>query len=270
VLPDGTLVMKDLIRDGSARSRLIALEPERLEPLGPELELPEASIARLSADGDVVYVIGDHTAFRVRWDAASGRLALDDRWRVPYRYLPDQSYGWDPVIEGGQVWFLDNGDHNYAGTMRGAGVAPGPVHLIRVAVTDPRDVQLLPVSGLPAGAVTNPPLFDPERRIAVAFDSANGVLAAWRWSSADGFTALWRHPFGTASHMIRYPDTGELVVNDHGERGEQVVVLDIETGAELARAATGGMMQSVVFPAPAWNRGFYSCSFDTVARVTPV
>jgi len=265
ILPGGALVMKDLIRDGSARSRLIVLEPERLTPLGPEVEVPEASIARLGADGDTVYVVGDHTAFRFRWDARAGRLERDDAWQVPYRRSPDQSYGWDPVIEGGYVWFMDNGDHRYSGTMRGAGVAPGPVHLVRAALADGAHT-LLPISGLPHGSVTNPPLFDPERRIAVAFDSANAWLAAWRLDG-DAFVPLWSHPFGTASHMIRYPDTGELVVNDHGEAGDAVVVLDIETGAERARADTGSAVQSVVFPAVGWGRDFYYASFAVVARV---
>jgi hypothetical protein len=265
VLPDGTLVMKDLILDGTARSRLIALEPERLHPLGPELELPEASIARLSADGSTVYVVGDHCAYRVHWDGRRGCLALDDGWRVPYRRHPDQSYGWDAVIEGGHVWFMDNGAHRYAGTMRGAGVAAGPVHLVRASV-ERGDFELLPISGLPAGAVTNPPLYDPVRRIAVAFDSANARLAAWRFTEGR-FTPLWTHPFGTASHLIRYPDTGELVVNDHSENGDDVVVLDIASGAERARAHTGSPVQSVVFPAPGWNRDFYYCSFAAVTRV---
>jgi len=266
VLPDGALVMKDLIRDGSARSRLIVLEPERLMPLGPEVEIPEASIARLSADGDAVYVVGDHAAFRFRWDGRAARLEHDVAWRVPYRRRPDQSYGWDPVIEGGSVWFMDNGDHRYAGTMRGAGVAAGPVHLVRAAVADGAHT-LLPISGEPHGSVTNPPLFDPERRIAVAFDSGNAWLRAWRLDG-DAFVPLWSHRFGTASHMIRYPDTGELVVNDHAEDvGDAVVVLDIETGAERARAATGSPVQSVVFPAAGWGRDFYYASFAVVARI---
>src|SRR5262245_5151959 len=48
VLPDGSLVMKDLIRDDSAPSRFVVLEPERLEPLGDEVAVPESSIARIS------------------------------------------------------------------------------------------------------------------------------------------------------------------------------------------------------------------------------
>jgi hypothetical protein len=268
VLPDGNLVMKDLVRDGSEPSRLVVLEPERLEPLGPETLVPEPSIARISADGATVYVLGDHTAFRFHWDSARGRLLRDDSWRVPYRHFADQSYAWDAVVEGGQLWFMDNGDHRYAGTMRGAGVAQGPVHLARAAL-DTGALELVPVCGLPAGAITNPPLYDPDRRIAVAFDSANAVLTAFRFDGGI-LQPLWSRPLGVASHLIRYPDTGELVVNDHGDAGDAVVVLDIATGAERARGATGSPVQSVVFPAAGFDRDLWYCSFARVAHVTVV
>ena len=265
VLPGGHLVMKDIIRDGSEPSRLVVLEPERLELAAPEVTIPEPSIARISADGDTVYVLGDHTAYRYHWDAARGEITLDDAWRVPYRQLVDQSYAWDAVVEGGNLWFMDNGDHRYAGTMRGAGVAPGPVHLVRASL-DTGAFELIPVCGAPAGAITNPPLYDPERHLAVAFDSANAVLAAFRFTGAL-LEPAWSKPLGTASHMIRYPDTGELVVNDHDDTGDAVVVVDIATGDERARAATGSPVQSVVFPAAGFGREFWYCSFARVARV---
>ena len=70
---------------------------------------------------------------------------------------------------------------------------------------------------LPAGSVTNPPLFDLERSIVVAYDSANAYLAAWRFETGlRSFTLLWtKKQFGCASHMILYPRTGQLVVNDY-------------------------------------------------------
>jgi hypothetical protein len=265
VLPDGNLVMKDLVLDRSEPSRLVVLEPERLTPLGPEVAVPEPSIARISADGDVVYVLGDRTAFRYEWQPGSGRLVRDESWRVPYRQLADQSYAWDAVVAGGQLWFMDNGEHRYAGTMRGAGVAEGPLHLVRAAL-DSGAFELVPVCGLPAGAITNPPCFDPERGIAIAFDSANAILAAFRFT--DGLLRpLWSKPLGVASHMVRYPDTGELVVNDHGDDGDAIVVLDIETGAERARALTGSPVQSVVFPAAGFGRDLWYCSFARIARL---
>jgi hypothetical protein len=67
--------------------------------------------------------------------------------------------------------------------------------------------------------------------------------------------------------MIRYPDTGELVVNDHGDAGDAVVVLDIESGEERARVATGSPVQSVVFPAAGFERDLWYTSFAGVAHV---
>jgi hypothetical protein len=59
------------------------------------------------------------------------------------------------------------------------------------------------------------------------------------------------------------------VTNDHdGARSvDQIVVLDIESGRELARADTESPVQSVLFPAPGFDRDVYVCSFTTVSRV---
>jgi hypothetical protein len=46
-------------------------------------------------------------------------------------------------------------------------------------------------------------------------------------------------------------------------------VIDLESGHELARAATGSVPQSVVFPAVDHDAALYYCSFSTLARVTP-
>jgi hypothetical protein len=93
------------------------------------------------------------------------------------------------------------------------------------------------------------------------------MLAAFRFTG-EVLEPAWSRPLGTASHMIRYPDTGELVVNDHDDTGDAVVVLDIETGVERARASTGSPLQSVVFPAAGFGRDFWYCSFARVAHAT--
>jgi hypothetical protein len=67
--------------------------------------------------------------------------------------------------------------------------------------------------------------------------------------------------------MLLYPDTGEVVINDYRRLGEEVVVLDIRTGAERARVRTGGLTQGVVFPSTGWSRDFYWSSMGRVARV---
>ncbi|HUF83716.1 MAG TPA: hypothetical protein VMQ81_03885, partial [Acidimicrobiia bacterium] len=207
---------------------------------------------------------------RYRWDERVPGLALDDGWRVPYRTRSDQSYGWDPVISGGNVWFMDNGDgaQNFRGSMRGVGVAPGPVHLVRASVDGTADFELVEVSGRPHGFICNPPVHDAERGVVVAFDAGNGVMAAWRHASASPLALLWRRELGHAAHMLRFPDTGELVVGDFGSSGDDAVVLDIETGRELGRAATGSLVQSATFPAPGWDGDFYRCSFTTLTRVS--
>lgn len=289
VLADGTLAMKDFDRDAREPARLLLLDPETLEPRCEPVTLPEAVIARLAADGNDLYVVGASAVHRHRWDRT--RLQRDERWCVPY-LEPGQSYGWDPVIAGGQLWFMDNGAHDFATTMRGAGRAPGPVHLIRVALEDPDDRERVEVSGLPRGTVTDPPLYDERRRIAVAYDSGNGVVQAFRFG--ERLEPLWRRELAHAAHMILYPDTGELVLHDfHGPAWgrtalgralshratpvmrraatrwsrDEVVVLDIEGGEELGRAAVPSLVQSVLFPAPGFGRDLYWCTMTTLARI---
>jgi len=268
-LSDGNLVMKNFVRDGSSKSYFTMLDSDRLEPMGPEIEVPEGSIARISRDidesGEYVYVVGDHTFFRYRY--AGGVLALDDNWRYMYRTLPDgeQSYGWDPVIADGSAWFLDNGDNQYRGNFRGGGVTSGPIHLHRVSTSDRSDREMFAPFGLPHGTVANPPLVDASRKIVVAYDSGNSRVAGFR-SGEGGYVRLWEHEFGAGNHFVLFADTGEIVVNDHDGSTEHVVVLDIETGAEKGRAATGSAFQSVVFQAPGWDRDVYTCTFSTLSR----
>jgi hypothetical protein len=296
VLACGALVMKDLDRSASTRTTLTVLDPETLRPLCPPQEAPEASIARLSAVGDTVYLVGAHTISRWDWDG--GRLVRDESWELRYRTQPDQSYGWDVALAGGHAWFMDNGDHDFVTTMLGAGKARGPVHLVRVSLTDASDHELVPVCGAPGGSITNPPLFDVQRQVAVAYDSANGVLAGFRFEGGR-LEPLWQRPYASAGHLLLFPETGELVAYDFhpspgartrlarsaGKRGarlvlsrrlrrmaarlahEDVLVLDVGTGVERGRASVPSLFQSVLFPCPGWDRDVYYCSFSTVARV---
>jgi hypothetical protein len=300
ILADGALVMKDLDRTCRQPATITVLTPE-LEPAA-EVEAPESSIARLSADGDRLYVLGDRTLLRYRWEAHPGTLARDDDWAFRYRTRPDQGYGWDVVLEGGHAWFMDNGRHDYTSTMLGAGLDPGPIHLFRVSLESSRDTTAVEVSGSPRGACTNPPLYDPERRIALGYDSANGMLGAWRLAADGSLERLWKRPLATAGHLVRFPDTGEVMAYDFHSRvaprtawqrrlarpgarliarpgvrrwlsrasREDVVLLDIGSGKEIGRASVPTVFQSVVFPAPGWNRDLYYCSFSTIARITPV
>lgn len=266
-LPDGHLVTKDF---GGARPgfpiaaaereacELLVLEPEGLT-IVDRLVAPEPSIARLSAAGDDVYVVGDTSLLRVRWDGR--RLALDDAFTAPYRTMEGQTYGWDCVIAAGAAWFLDDGDgsEHYNGTLRGHGVSTAPLHLVRVDLGT-GVVTMVEICGRPGGLVANPPVVDEARGVVVGYDSGNGALVGFDLDTLD---VRWRRDQDHGSHLVLYAESGELVTGDHAD----AVVLDIATGDELARADTGSGIQSVLFPAPGFERDFYVCTFLTVSRV---
>ena len=298
VLADGTLATKDIDREQRVPATMTLLDPDTLERRAPDVELPEPVVARLSADGNLIYAVGTSTVFRYRWDGK--RPERDREWELRYLTGTLNSHGWDPVIAGGQLWFLDNGDHDFSTTMRGAGRSPGPVHLHRVSLADVDDHEAVAVCGIARGAVTDPPLYDPERKVAVAYDSANGVVQAYRFDGS--LQPLWRRELDHAAHMILFPETGELVLHDFcgpafgrtrlaraaGRRssglarwatfrraiartsGDDVVVVDIENGVERARARVPSMFQSVLFPSPGFGRDLYWCTFSTLARLEVV
>ncbi len=276
ILPDGHLVTKDFGgvlpgNDPAAHTpeaaELLALDPETLEIVA-RCELPEPSIARLSADGDTVYVVGTSTLWRVHWDRT--RLTLDPDFAAVYRTIPGQTYGWDAVLALGAAWFLDNGEgsERYTGTFRHQGISSAPLHLVRVDL-ETAAVTLTEICGLPNGLVANPPIVDAARRIVVGYDSSNGVLAAFDISSDGSTRPRWRREQNHACHPLLFPDTGELVTNDHDatRMADSIVVLDIESGEERVRVDARSVVQSVLFPAAGLGRDFYYCSFAAVTRV---
>jgi hypothetical protein len=267
LLDNGLLVTKNL--SDTTPAQLTVLDAHSLQPVCAHITCPEPSIARLSAVGNTVYVVGVKSIFRYHWRDDLHHLELDAQWRYDYAAGTQQSYGWDVVLDGRDAWFMDNGKHRYVISMIGAGVSRTANRLLCVNLRDAGDHSAWEVCGVAGGSVTNPPVVDTQRNIVVAFDSANRHLRAWRISAdRQTLTPLWHKTgFGVASHMVLYPQSGELVTNDYRAFGEEVVVLNMETGAELGRVRTGGITQGVVFPAPGWNRDVYWCSMGRLARV---
>lgn len=266
-LPDGHLVTKDfggarpgapVAADEREPCELLVLDPEDLAIVA-RLDLPEASIARLSADGDDVYVVGDTHLFRIGWDG--GRLTLDDAFTARYRTLDGQTYGWDCVLAAGAAWFLDDGEGSdgYDGTLRGHGVSTAPLHLVRVDLATGA-VRLAEVCGRPGGLIANPPVVDEERGVAVGYDSGNGVLTAFDLDTLD---VRWQVDQDHGGHLLLYEGSGEVVTGDHAD----VVVRDVATGEERARADHGMGIQSVLFPCPGDARDLYVVTFLGVSRV---
>ena len=265
VLTDGSIATKDLQRPGGPPSTLSILDPVTLDDRAAPRALPEPSVARLSADGDEVVVVGVTALHRLRWDGATGDLT-EAHPATTYTDGVERSFGWDPVVDAGAIWWLDDGDHRFENglTMLGNGVAPGASRLWRVPLGggEPSSVE---VSGLPAGAVTNPPIVDPERGLVVAYDSANGVMAAF---GTEGLDLRWRIEMASAQHLVLFPDTGELVADDHDPAsGDALVVVDVADGRVRCRVPVESPAQSVVFGAPGQARDFVYVSLTTLARV---
>jgi len=301
VLDGGELVTKDCdAPPGRVPSTVSVLDPETLLPVAPPLELPEPSIARLACDGDSVIAVGTETVFRLRLDRDAGRTVIDESWRPRYGPAPDRSYGWDPVIAEEHVFWMDNGRNRTDRTMRGSGEAAGPVRLWWARRDAAAAVRSTEISGLPYGTESNPPGWDPLGKIVIAYDAGNAVLRAWRLAGEE-LEPLWRRDdFAHAGHLILYPDTRELVAQDwqdpallrrpalrralrpafqllsHSERvrraslrsgSDQLVVLDLHSGAEKARVGVPSPSQAFLFPAPGFGRDVYYQSLTTIARV---
>ncbi|HET6830367.1 MAG TPA: hypothetical protein VFH44_03355 [Solirubrobacterales bacterium] len=300
VLDGGELVMKDCDAPaGRQPSTVSVLDPETLLPLAEPLRLPEPSVARLSSDGESVIALGTSVAFRLRFDRGAGRIELDEGWRPAYGPAPGRSYGWDPVITDRHVLWIDQGRNSTDRTMLASGEAPDPARLWWAEREGGR-VRSTAISGLPHGTVSNPPAWDPERRVLVAYDSGNAVIRAWRLDG-DEPEPLWRRDgIAHAGHLIVYPDTRELVVGDWRDLelmrnravrpltralgriasrhpaarraslrtgADSLVVLDLDSGAEKGRVEVPSPSQCFTFPAPGFARDVYYQSITTIARV---
>jgi hypothetical protein len=276
ILPNGCLATKDFggvlpgedpAQHEDVAAELLVLEPDRFRIVG-RMRLPEPSIARLSAADDTIYVVGTTTLWRATWKGDA--LRLDNSFAGHYRVVDGQTYGWDPVLALGAAWFLDNGygSERFAGTFRGQGVNAAPLHLVRVDI-DTATATLTEICGRPNGVVANPPVIDIARRIAVGYDSGNGVLAAFDIGDDGGLTPRWRRDQNHASHLLLFADTGDLVTTDHDRQRmvDEIVVLDIATGEERVRVASGSPVQSVLFPAIGWDCDVYYTSLAGVARL---
>jgi len=196
---------------------------------------------------------------------------------------------------------MDNGRNHVDHTMLGSGESASPVRLWWARLDD-GSTRSVEITGLPRGTESNPPAWDPEGRIVVAYDAGNGGIRAWRLVG-DELEPLWfREDIAHAGHLILYPDTRELVCCDWNDvpllrargvrpvmrrvgglvaRGplgraaarrshDRVVVLDLDTGAERARVDVPSPSQGFLFSAPGFGRDLYYQSMTTVARVAVV
>lgn len=300
VLDGGELVTKDCDAPaGLERSTFSVLDPETLLPVAPALKLPEPSIARLSSDGELVIAVGTTKLFGLRLDREAGRLVIDEEWRPSYGPKLGRSFGWDPVITDEHVLWMDQGRNRVDRAMVGSGTDPDPVRLWWARLDD-GSTSSTEISGLPHGTESNPPGWDPEGRVVVAYDSGNSVIRGWRMDG-DDLEPLWRRDdIAHASHLMVFPDTREVVVGDWKDSSplmhpvvrrslrrtiglagrsatlrkaaarfghDRLAVLDLDTGETKASVDLPSSMQGFLFPAPGFGRDLYYQSLSTICRV---
>ena len=275
ILPSGHLATKDFSGALPGQPNGTPMEPTELLILDPQdlhivarLELAEPSIARLSADENDIYIVGDYSLIRVFWRDET--LIVDTTFNARYRTIEGQTFGWDAVITDEDAWFLDNGEGTqlFMGSFRGVGISSAPLHLVRVNKKTAQ-VTLTEICGLPDGIIANPPVVDTQRQIVVGFDSGNGVISGFDYDE-DSVTPRWSRQQNHACHMLLLPEAGQIVTADHRpDLGcEQVVILDITTGDEVARVSTTSPIQSAVFPAIGPKGDIYWCSMSTITRIS--
>ena len=290
-LADGTLVTKDLRLEGQGGTTVTRLDPDTLELIHEPVVLPEGSMGRIAADvtadgSELVYVPGTEHVWRLK--ARPDRLDVDT-WRPRYRRAGD-SWGlsWDCCLSGGACWIMDCGDiesvrliHGVAPNGRFAESPgndlswrrrapwPGAQRLLRVAISEPGPAEMEWVEpfGKLGGGIIAPPVHVAEHDMAIAWDSINGGLAGV--STSGGLEAAWHLEVRPSMQPVVFPESGELVINDFTDAGsDDIVVVDIATGALIDRVPTGSRIANGMFLTPDGDRGLFYCSTLTVAHIT--
>jgi len=276
VLPDGNIVTKNLQREDDLPCTFAVLEPERLEHVG-RLELPEPSMGRFCADrgagGDLIYVASGDLVHRLRY--ADGDLAIDAGWRADHAVDgADQSPAWDPCVGDDDLWLQDMGRPP---GWRGL-AATAPLRVFRFPLNEPQHRDVMVPFGDPSTFSPGPVLFDPDRRVVVAYDFANGRTGAWRCDRGGSFEHLWTRGLRSANQPFVYRDTRELVTEDAAAGLDgifdplvpsgDVVVIDLDTGIEKGRCALGAPAGLGMFFCPGFGRDLYAVSMlGPVARI---
>ena len=286
-LSDGTLITKDLRLEGQGGTTVSRLDPDTLELVADPTVLPEGSMGRIAADVDAagdeyVYVPGTEHIWRLAIDGAA--LTVDD-WRPRYRHAGDEhGLSWDACLSDGACWLMDCGDiasvrhiHTVEPNGRWETVPPlswrqpapwsGAQRLLRVALDDPSDVAQIAPFGTPGGGIIAPPVNVPEYSMAIAWDSINGGLAGVH-TGGDELDVAWTLDVRASMQPVVFPDSGELVINDFTDAGEDhLVVVDVASGELLDRVDTGSRIANGMFLTADGDGGVFYCTTLALAHV---
>ena len=274
LLSDGMMITRNLEHDHNKASVFTIFDPNTLKVV-KTVEFLGASIGRfcvdLTPEGDYVYATTPTHIHRLIYKDQN--LALDENWSASYD-LPgeDQSFAWCNTVGDDSVWFMDMGDTPPVETIMRAypvGTKPlafskpcsAPVRVHRVSTTDSSSTDVLTPFDLPNGGHNSSPLYVQDKKILLTFDTNNRKTGAWRFNGPGDFEELWVHDIGNSNQVFYYPDTGEVVLDDVLEDNNvDTVLIDIETGEEKSRVATGARYAAAMAFYPGLDRDFYSTS----------
>lgn len=285
-LADGQLITKNMEMETGTPSTFSVLDADTLEFTVPDVSIPEPSMGRfaidLHEDEQHIYVPGITTIYRYIYK--NGSLTRDADWTYRYRGADDAetSFSWDVVLSSGYVWLQTNGGSESqisllsstpVGTIkprRGTswkGLGSGAVRVHKISMADSSDACHFTPFGLANGNVISPPTHDPITGAIICFDSSNGQLGAFRFRDSAHIEELWTHAMGATMQFCLFPDTGEIAINDFRDGADNIVILDIETGAEKGRAATDSPFAHGMILSAGQNRDLYYCSTGFISRI---
>jgi hypothetical protein len=274
LLSDGMMITRNLEHDHGKKSVFTVFDTNTLQVV-KRVEFVGASIGRFcvdpTPDGDYVYATTPTHIHRLIYK--NQNLVLDQNWNASYD-LPDenQSFAWCNTVGDDSVWFMDMGDTPPLETIMRAypvGTQPmafskscsAPVRVHRVSTTDSNSTDVLTPFELPYGGHNSSPLYVQDKKILLTFDTNNRKTGAWRFNGPGDFEELWVHDIANSNQVLYYPDTGEVVLDDVlDDKTVDAVVIDIETGEEKGRTATGTRYPAAMAFYPGLNRDCYSTS----------
>ena len=286
ILSDGTIITKDLRLADQGKSTITRLSADNLEIIDEPFLLPEGSMGRIASDktmeGEFIYVPGIEHLWRIKVEP--DRLSLDQTWCPKYRdQNGNQGLSWDGCISDGNLWIMDNGDIDslraiYSVHPNGRFEAPsnrlswrrpapwtGPQRLLKVSLNSGHISEISPF-GKPGGGIIAPPVFIPEFKTCIVWDSINGGLAGIR-DKESGLETAWSINARPSMQPVVFPDSGELIINDFQDNEDYLIVVDIKSGKLLDRVKTGSHLANGMFLTPGGDRDIFYCSTFAVARV---
>ena len=290
-LSDGSLITKDLRLEGQGGTTVTRLAADDLRVIGAPLVLPEGSMGRIAADitadgREMIYVPGTEHLWRV--EVHGDDLAIAD-WRPRYRQAAGPwGLAWDSCLSDGYCWVMDCGDilsvrrihervpngrfERWPGndlSWRLPSPRSGAQRLLRINLEDPTDVASIAPFGAAGGGIIAPPVHVPEWNICVAWDSINGGLAGVT-GDGDDLAVAWRlDDVRPSMQPVVFPDSGELVINDFTAEGsDDLIVVDLASGALIDRVATGARLANGMFLTPDGAGGIFYCTTATLAHVS--